>query len=278
MGTLLTRLLRKAEDLVTNSGVQLTVESILSIDQMFLFVNGAVFNNTFFLLNAGKHQGKAYTQDESIRNLNIDTYMGRSLEDCLRDDNYFIRLLALDCAFSLKQKVPNKTYIVESDNAHDKLTQYMNIVRDNILVEENERVVVIGADATIPLALTDRTRNLRVTDLSERRIGKKYKTNDGAIITEIENGYEKSLEYVKQSDLAIVTGMTFSTNTVEEIIREARKSRTRLAFYMVTCANLAEELISQGASIVIAIGFPPIDIPGKTVVEIYKSNMDKNRT
>lgn len=271
MEILFSRLLRKAENLVVNLKKQLAVESILRIDQRFLFDHNAVFNNTLYLFQAGGLIGKAYNQDESINNLNLNSYVGRSIDACLRDDNYFIQLLALDCAFTQKHNPPLKTYIIESDNVHDKLNQYMNIVRDNIPIEENERVIVIGADAVIPLALAGRTRNIKVTDLSERRIGKKYKINSTTSIAEIEDGGEKSLKYVEQSDLAVVTGMTLSTRTMEEIINVARRSRTRLVFYMVTCANLAEELISEGATTVIANGFPPIDMPGKTVVGIYSS-------
>lgn len=58
------------------------------------------------------------------------------------------------------------------------------------------------------------------------------------------------------ADVAIVTGMTLQTNTLDEIIAVARANNTRIVMFAETGANFAEEYCRLGIDVVVSEPFP----------------------
>lgn len=86
----------------------------------------------------------------------------------------------------------------------------------------------------------------------------------------VENG-SKTLELIEYSDIAIVTGMTLATETIDNIILAAKKSGTRLIFYCETGANLSSEYCSLGVDVVISERFPFYVFNGESIIDIYRN-------
>jgi hypothetical protein len=61
---------------------------------------------------------------------------------------------------------------------------------------------------------------------------------------------------VAEADVAIVTGMTLQTSTLDEIIEVAHEHGTRLVMFAETGANFAEEYCKLGVDVVVSEPFP----------------------
>ncbi len=255
----------KATEIAANFLSPHNIESITKIAYRFSFEKDHTFHNTLFLMQGNGFYGKVHSDTKKCKNL--QKYVGCSLVDLLNDENHLIRLLALDSIFYFQNKKHNKSFYVESDNIIIKHNKFRSILNKCLTIEQDDKVLILGADPIIPYLVYEKTKNIIVTDLSKERIGRHYKI--GNSILPIKNAKYNS-DYFKKCNLAIVTGMSFSSNTINRIIEF--KNETRLIFYLVSCANLARELISTGAEMVISVNFPTLDMPGKTRIDLYNSN------
>jgi uncharacterized protein (DUF4213/DUF364 family) len=85
----------------------------------------------------------------------------------------------------------------------------------------------------------------KIIDIKESR-GKK-------LFGEAEVFYGKhTLDLVKQSDVAIVTGMTLTTEILDEIIKVAKENDTKVIIFAETGAHLGEFYLNAGADVVIS--------------------------
>lgn len=148
-------------------------------------------------------------------------------------------------------------------------------LRSSIIVEEGARllegaagkdikVVNVGVVGDIIKKLCARGYQTYATDMDDTIIGQSL---HGVTIA---SGRE-TVEYIKKSDLAIVTGMTLSTDTLDEIVAAARQSGTKLLIFAETGANFAGEYChSIGIDTVIAEPFPFYVHQGMSTINVYR--------
>ncbi len=177
----------------------------------------------------------------------------------------------LDSIYASIPKNPARTHELRG-NSVEKTQK-----RNSILVEETERLIARrpGKDATIVNVgvvgdlikkLKDKGHCVLATDLDKDLVGN---TLHGV---EIEHG-SKTLEYVRSCDVAIVTGMTLSTNTLDEIFASALESGTRILLFAETGANFAEEYCCTiGIDTVISEPFPFYIFQGVSTIEVYRKD------
>ncbi len=78
---------------------------------------------------------------------------------------------------------------------------------------------------------------------------------------------------LKDTEYAIVSGMTFVTDTVDGIFKVALQNNVKLIFFMETGSNFGKKLISYGAYKVLSEYFPFYDFYGSTKYEIFRKSI-----
>jgi uncharacterized UPF0146 family protein len=145
-------------------------------------------------------------------------------------------------------------------------------VRATIIADETARlvedtggvtVVLIGFVRHIARQLVHRGFRVVATDQSPAVVGKSF---DGIAV----DGSQMNNTYLRMADIAIVTGMTLTTNTIDGILETASKYGTKLLFFAQTGANLAKEYLAYGADTVVAEPFPLYDFHGESRIRIYR--------
>lgn len=177
-------------------------------------------------------------------------------------------IATLDSIYSSIPKSPAKTYQFEG-NSKEK-AEY----RTKIILKEAElllksinsnkpKILNIGVVGLLIKGLKERGYSVYATDLDKTLIGQ---TIHGVTI---EPGI-LSPKYVKECDLAIITGMTLSTNTLEGIIDYAHESGTKLLMFAETGARFGEAYCGLGIDTVVSEPFPFYIFEGISKIEIFR--------
>jgi len=121
------------------------------------------------------------------------------------------------------------------------------------------RVAVIGVVSLAVLLLHERGYEVRGADLDQNLIG----TVVGDTGITVEPG-EQTLALVRDADVALVSGMTLSTGTLDEILEAARSSGTRVVLFAQTGSNLAAVYRDAGIDTIVSEPFPFYIFDGTT--------------
>jgi len=128
----------------------------------------------------------------------------------------------------------------------------------------NARIVNVGVVGELLWRLKEKYRNVTATDFDEVIVGLSLHG------VTIDHG-NLTLEHVREADLAIVTGMTLATGTLEAIVDTARSSGTKLVVFAETGANFGEEYCREfGIDAVVSEPFPFYIFQGATRIEVYR--------
>jgi uncharacterized UPF0146 family protein len=126
------------------------------------------------------------------------------------------------------------------------------------------RVVNVGVVGNVIRELKTCGYHVLATDLERDLVGT---TVHGV---PVEDG-TRTFDYVRDSDLAIVTGMTIATDSLELIVEEARKAGTRLLVFAETGANFGDEYCRTiGIDSVVSEPFPFYIFQGASTIEVYR--------
>jgi len=174
----------------------------------------------------------------------------------------------IDAMFSAFEKHPDETKTMTGSSG-EKAVWRSRIVVDEVLrlIElgggESRRIVNVGVIGNIVRNLKDRGLDVVGTDGDPKLVGCEI---DGVPI----HGMERTLEFVEEYDIAVMTGMVISTQTMEDIFNAARRGGTRLIMFCETGANFCEEYIRFGVDSAIAEPFPFYIFGGTTRIDIYR--------
>jgi NADH/NAD ratio-sensing transcriptional regulator Rex len=104
------------------------------------------------------------------------------------------------------------------------------------------------------------------TDLDDRLVGQ---TLHGV---KVEHG-AKTYSFVEDVDVAIITGMTLTTDSITDIMDTAKRCGTRVLMFAETGANMGEEYTSGevGVDICVSEPFPFYIFQGLTTIEVYRA-------
>jgi len=180
-----------------------------------------------------------------------------------------ISIAALDSLYATLERRPAATYQLVGTPI-DKTD-----ARTEIILHEAERlvsgicarparVVNVGLVGNIVRDLVARGYDVRASDMERDTVG----THVHGVL--VEDG-TRTFDLVRDSDLAIVTGMTIATDSLELIVEEARKAGTRLLVFAETGANFGEEYCrSIGVDTVVSEPFPFYIFQGTSTIEVYR--------
>ncbi len=175
----------------------------------------------------------------------------------------------LDSIYASIPKHPTETHELRGNSVQKTQS------RNSILVAEAERLIAscrgrdvhlvnVGVVGDLIKKLKDKGHSVFATDLDEQLVGKDLHG------VHVEHG-SRTLDYVKCCDIAIVTGMALSTNTLDEIFATAQENDTRILLFAETGANFAEEYCCTiGIDTVVSEPFPFYIFQGVSTIEVYR--------
>ena len=188
--------------------------------------------------------------------------------------NHCFQVALLDAGYS--QVILSPTYSVKLvGSSYQKAFSRASIATYEVarcakgMAAKSPRVVVVGSVANIIMELSNLNFDVVATDLDVAVIGKSI----GEVV--VEDGYAKTLDYVAQSYIALVTGSSISSNTMGDIIRTALQNHTRIVFYSQTGANFANELLALGVDTFLSEQFPFYMFPGDSTVHVYRKTTER---
>jgi hypothetical protein len=230
--------------------------------------NERVFRYSFLVAQT-MGQGCCYCD----KNLEIDTgLIGKDAREIVRTkDCYSIAIL--DSIFASIVRHPQVVHKFEG-NSVEKAGKRASIIAAevNLLAERmgkspgDMRVLNAGVVGNIVLALKNEGYDVVATDLDENLVGREMHG------VKVDHG-TRTYSYVKGADVAIITGMTLTTDSLTDIVDTAKRHDTRVLMFAETGANMGEEYTSDviGVDICVSEPFPFYIFQGLTTVEVYRA-------
>jgi hypothetical protein len=222
------------------------------------------FKYTFWLAMT-RGQGCCYCTGDDPRGREL---VGSDVRE-LSKEKTCISIAALDSLFASMPRRPAASYQIVG-NAVEKTASRTGIILHEAeqlvtgICNRKPRVVNVGLVGNVVRDLVARGYEVRASDMERDTIGT---TVHGVLV---EDG-TRTYDLVRESDLAIVTGMTIATDSLELIVDEARKAGTKLLVFAETGANFGEEYCrSVGIDAVVAEPFPFYIFQGTSTIEVYR--------
>jgi hypothetical protein len=180
-----------------------------------------------------------------------------------------IGVAVMDSILAGLPRTPHSVYTV-TGSPLQKAKERAGIIVDEAVALTKPRAgcrpkaVNVGVVGMVIDGLVTAGYQVAATDLDPEVVGREFSG------VRVEHG-DVTCERVAEADLAIVTGMTMATNTLEDIVEAAKAGGTRLVMFAETGANLAEEYCrSAGLDTVAAETFPFYIFQGTSTIEVFR--------
>ncbi|MBI2022000.1 hypothetical protein HYS93_03960 [Candidatus Daviesbacteria bacterium] len=210
--------------------------------------------------------GFSYFQEE-LDYTRFSKFIGKDISDVLKlNIKPYFKVALADAIYShLNRFLPTKELI---GNIREKAIQRaVELLKD---IPSNSKVVLIGAASEIIEQSIKEEVNLTVVDLAPNKLGLNIEN-----VKIIGGSNEITLDIIKHSDYAIVSGMVFSTDTADSVIKIAKDNNVKLIFFMETGSNFGQELLNYGADKILSEYFPYYDFYGNTKYQIFSKTQSK---
>jgi len=224
------------------------------------------FKHTYLLAQT-VGQGCCYCAEETCMD---HTILGSDAREVVQTRSSSA-IAVLDSLFATIPRTPQEVHEVRG-NSIEKTG-----ARNSILLKETERllagggkgdkarIVNVGVVGDLLRKLKGEYPNVMATDFDEVIVGMSMHG------VTIEHG-SRTAELVRESDVAIVTGMTLATCTLEKIIEAARSNGAKLLIFAETGANFGEEYCQTlGIDAVVSEPFPFYIFQGTSRIEVYRN-------
>ncbi len=226
--------------------------------------NGRVFDYKF-IVSQTKGQGCAYSTNLEYQRECFCSYIGKDFLEKNIDD-FAMKVSLFDSVFGLISKPKNCVEKIMNAPSDKKLKWRTSIVLEEakkLLGNLNgKRIVNVGVVGDFIKSFAEKGALVVGTDFDESIIGKQIFGNISII-----HG-SNTLNEIANSDLAIVTGMTITTQTIDEIIDCCQKNNVKLIVFAETGANIAGYYINRGVDVFLAEHFPFYIFNGVSVIDV----------
>jgi hypothetical protein len=183
------------------------------------------------------------------------------------------QIAALDAVYGQLCRAPDERIALEGSNIH-KAGARAEIVQKEVerLIDRTARpraqakVANVGVVGDFLAILKQRTNvTLTASDYYQRIVGREVSG------VTIHHG-SMTAHLVADADVAIVTGMTLATGTLDEILAVARESGTAIILFAQTGAHFAEVYLELGATTVLAEPLPfYLSGDGVSMIDIFRA-------
>jgi len=138
------------------------------------------------------------------------------------------------------------------------------IIRRKTIKGSNRRALVIGASAGIIRSLQNQGFQVSATDLSPEIIG----TVLGGVT--VRNARFTNARLMKETDLAIITGMTLPNGTLAGLMKFAQQYNTSTMIWAITGKNFGRYYTEHGVDCVISDLAAFHRLPGPASIQIWR--------
>jgi hypothetical protein len=266
-------ILDKIRESIRNSNIseeQLIIRGLWSVDCLFKpNVKERTFNYKFIVAQT-IGQGCAYSMVTNYNVKYLESLMGKNYLDLKLEDTA-LEVAILDAIYSTLQREPDR--VVElNGNSVDKAEDRAKVVAEEVirlidnknLKNKKPLILNVGVVGNIIKELVDKDIDVIGADFDKEIVGKKLFGK-----AEVVYG-DRTLEMVKKCDVAVITGMTLTTNTLDEIIDTARSHNTKLVMFAETGSNLGDFYVQNGVDCVVGEPFPFYIFQGKNAINIFR--------
>ena len=203
-------------------------------------------------------------QEEVIINDSLIWKDGRYI----KTDNVALQVAILDSCYAIIPSKPNKEYVLNGDTTSKSIERAKIIVEEIKLIlkwlnTDNPSILMIGVVKAIIKELSDNNINPILSDLDNNIINaqvKNFKVID----------WNSNIDLIKKVDIILMTGMTISTSTIDEILLNAKKQNKPVVIYAQTGSNFAQEYIRLWVKTVISEAYPWYCFPWSNKINIYR--------
>src|SRR3989344_5333983 len=197
----------------------------------------ALCDLNFYLTIIGQgDSGFAYFNpaEDNPTTRDLTKYVNQNVLEVVKQDLHFpLKTALIDAVVGIYNRSiglqPNEIYKAEGSYAAKAAIRANLLTKD---IQAGESVLLIGAVSEIAKEVLARNGRLKITDLS------KHKAHSHLYGIPIELTNRSTLKMMEEVDTAIITGATFSSGTIDEIIATGNKFSTKMIFYLETANNL----------------------------------------
>lgn len=195
-----------------------------------------------------------------------DTLLGRDARD-LRPEDIGTAIAVLDAIYAVFDKRPKATFTFQG-MASDKTSLRARIITSEVTKVlrrcGGNRVLNVGVMGNFIKQLRDDGVEVVGSDFDDTIIG--TRVNDAAV----ENG-ERTLELIKDFDVILATGMTLTTQTLDDIISTVKRYGRKLILFAATGAHFGEEYCRTfGVDVVLSEVQPQYMFQGPSTIHIFE--------
>lgn len=217
-----------------------------------------------------EEQGAAYSFAGGADHENLKTFINRDAAECLPEEPDAAGVAILDALCGSVKTGPSSSIRIEG-TSRDKavsrarvITSEVNLIAEKIKRSE-AKICNVGAIGNIVKALAEAGHTVSVTDLEPDIIGKNL---HGSTVLD---GNNHTLSAVAESDIAVVTGMTFANGALDGIASAARESGTKIVLVAETGAWVGKRFIEEaGVETVISEPFPYYIFSGASTINVFR--------
>ncbi len=220
-----------------------------------------------FLVSQTIGQGSCYCDKDLDVDVNL---IGKDARNIIGErDCYSIAIL--DSIYSSIPRNPAHVYKL-TGNSIEKAARRNAILLDEVQrllcgikpKQQKPSVINVGVVGNLVKGLKLKGYEVYATDLDEGLIGEEL---HGVIV---EHG-GKTYHYIKHVDVAVITGMTLTTDAVGDIVDLCKEYGTKILMFAETGANFGEEYCKTiGIDTVVSEPFPFYIFQGLSRIEIHR--------
>ena len=257
--------LREIERLVLENSEKedRVVQGIWSVDCLFNPVgNGRVFDYKFLVAQTAAGQGCSYSTHHDYSAEDLKLYIGSDFTD-FHNTDAALKVAFLDAVYGTLFPPKQVKRLEKSADSITKMRWRTQIIMDEAIRllgdVKGKRIVNIGVVGDILNTFSAAGADIFGSDYDPSIIG----NLDVPVI----DG-DSTLDAVKESELAIVTGMTVTTNTIDSILECAVKNGVKVIVFAETAANFASFYLSRGVDVYLSEHFPFYIFSGASAIDV----------
>lgn len=241
------------------------VNGIWSVDCLFNpSGNGRIFDYKFLIAQT-IGQGVAYSLNREYSNAYLKSLIGTDfLQQSIED--IALKTCLLDSVYGAVFPAKKKNRHILQGSSIEKMQ-----CRTRIIIDEakrllgslkGKRVVNVGVVGDILRSFFEEGALVTGTDFDQDIVGTKY-FNEVPILDGI-----LTPSLIAESDLAIITGMTITSGTIDEILQIANHNKVKIIVFAETGANLASYYLDNGVHSYLSEYFPFYIFNGESIIDV----------
>jgi hypothetical protein len=215
-----------------------------------------------------EQQGAAYGFPGQLDHDRLGRLVGRDVRDCIRSGLSIENTACLDALCGSLPQHPVRTHVITGLSSDKAALRARIVVEEAVRLAGNRtgpiRIANIGTIGQIVHELVDRGCTVIPTDMEPGIIGRSLHgctVLDGALHSE---------QAVRDCDIAIVTGMTMATGSLDGLLAAASETGTRILLVAETGAWIGERLLAaESVHCVVSEPFPFYIFSGPSTIHVF---------